>query len=102
MGGGGAAPPPATGASPLGFPATILKRQIIALCAGKAAMAVLRDHKHDFGWKRVMTAERLSLTNTIFLLKPASTTRERREGWATLRNVSRARPVLVQTRCPRE
>jgi len=42
------------------FPATILKRQIIALCAGKAAMAVLRDHKHDFGWKSVMTAEKHS------------------------------------------
>ena len=32
-------------------------------------MAVLRGHKHDFGWKRVMTAERLSLTNTIFFVK---------------------------------
>jgi hypothetical protein len=32
-------------------------------------MAVLRDHKHDFGWKRVMTAEKLSLTNTIFFVK---------------------------------
>jgi len=54
--GEGAATTFATRASSLRFPATILKRQIIALSAGKAAIAILRDHKHDFEWKRVMTA----------------------------------------------